>query len=543
MKKTVLLNIILFLHLLAFHSSSLGQSYISNSESDHLSYLHQACDSLIKLEEFDQAITLKKEELILLSKTIDHDHMAYCSEKLALLYYHTGDYHMSLRLYERTFDYYDQQKDFVHMSTNRVNSANVYTRLGKNSEAIKYLFEAEKLYLTDSAKYCNQLVGLYTNIGLAYYDLPNLDSSTYFYKKALDYNKIVKNDIYTAIITNNQGDVFLADNNLEAAFDHFSQALEMAQKLNFQQLIATARLNLGRLELKKENPEEAIPSLILALQDFEKIHALFFIAETHLELSNAYELIGDDLKSLKYYKSYHILNDSIRGSETISRISDLEKEVVVQEESRKRELIQKEKELGEAQNKLQRTSFLLIGGFLVLGLILAFLIIRTLKISLEKNKLKAIHLDQKRELLQNRLDYKKREIENFSTYILEKNSILNDVQDSLSKVSNSFPESKSIQDALSAVNHNLRIDQDRKKLDLKIDQAHQEFIDRLTNSYPKLSATEQRLCSLLLMKLGTKDIATIMNIEPDSVKKSKNRIRKKFELEAGADIVEFLKSI
>ena len=54
-----------------------------------------------------------------------------------------------------------------------------------------------------------------------------------------------------------------------------------------------------------------------------------------------------------------------------------------------------------------------------------------------------------------------------------------------------------------------------------------QFQDRLKARYPGLTAYDLRLCTYLKANLSTKEIATLLNITPDSVKKAKHRLRKK----------------
>lgn len=57
-----------------------------------------------------------------------------------------------------------------------------------------------------------------------------------------------------------------------------------------------------------------------------------------------------------------------------------------------------------------------------------------------------------------------------------------------------------------------------------------QFQDRLKARYPRLTAYDLRLCTYLKANLATKEIAILLNITPDSVKKAKHRLRKKLEL-------------
>lgn len=57
-----------------------------------------------------------------------------------------------------------------------------------------------------------------------------------------------------------------------------------------------------------------------------------------------------------------------------------------------------------------------------------------------------------------------------------------------------------------------------------------EFQKRLKNQYPNLSSYDLRLCTYLKANLSTKEIATLLNITPDSAKKAKHRLRKKLRI-------------
>ena len=68
---------------------------------------------------------------------------------------------------------------------------------------------------------------------------------------------------------------------------------------------------------------------------------------------------------------------------------------------------------------------------------------------------------------------------------------------------------------------------------LELEQSNKNFQQKLKSHFPRLSAYDIRLCTYLKSNLSTKEIATLLNITPDSVKKAKHRLRKKLELNPG----------
>ncbi len=65
---------------------------------------------------------------------------------------------------------------------------------------------------------------------------------------------------------------------------------------------------------------------------------------------------------------------------------------------------------------------------------------------------------------------------------------------------------------------------------LELESAHRDFRGQLSALYPRLTPYDLRLCTYLKANLSTKEIATLLNITPDSVKKAKHRLRKKISL-------------
>ena len=77
---------------------------------------------------------------------------------------------------------------------------------------------------------------------------------------------------------------------------------------------------------------------------------------------------------------------------------------------------------------------------------------------------------------------------------------------------------------------------ERKLMDhllLELEQANNQFQSTLKKQFPELTSYDLRLCTYLKSNLSTKEIATLLNITPDSAKKAKHRLRKKLHLRPG----------
>ena len=67
-----------------------------------------------------------------------------------------------------------------------------------------------------------------------------------------------------------------------------------------------------------------------------------------------------------------------------------------------------------------------------------------------------------------------------------------------------------------------------------------DFIAVLSQKFPDLSVNEVRICTYIRLGYATKEIAGFLNVEPESVSKARNRLRKKLGINSKTHIEDFL---
>jgi DNA-binding response OmpR family regulator/DNA-binding CsgD family transcriptional regulator len=75
---------------------------------------------------------------------------------------------------------------------------------------------------------------------------------------------------------------------------------------------------------------------------------------------------------------------------------------------------------------------------------------------------------------------------------------------------------------------------------LKFNQVYPDFIGRITRQYPKLTQLELTIISTILFNLNSNQIASMLNISPESVRKSRYRLKKKLKLNQEESLVKFV---
>ncbi|PIF00122.1 MAG: inorganic phosphate transporter [Maribacter sp.] len=132
--------------------------------------------------------------------------------------------------------------------------------------------------------------------------------------------------------------------------------------------------------------------------------------------------------------------------------------------------------------------------------------------------------------LEKEIEAKEKQQKKIALSIIRKNEILSDLKDNIENLK-SKPEGTLKHSDLNSLKvsiiESLNIDKERKSFEKYIKNINNDFYKNLKNKYPDLTENEKKLCSLLRLKLSSKEIASILNITPKSVEVGRYRLRKK----------------
>lgn len=257
-----------------------------------------------------------------------------------------------------------------------------------------------------------------------------------------------------------------------------------------------------------------------------------------LTLSEIHSSQGNHRLALEEYKRYAAVKDSIFESEKSKQVLDLQAKYETAKSERQIAILEADAQLKE------QTQFTLLLGLIFVSLGAFAIINRETKRrkkaqELHESEIKRARLEQ--EKLQNELEFKNRELVSKALHIAQKNEMLHEIQERLQQHQN---ERKSDNTEVDQVIRTLNFDQ---KMSDHWDQFTQTFTETnpsffrvLNEQYEGLTKNELRLCALIKMNLGNKDIANMLNISDDGVKKARYRLRKKLDLQTNESLDEFI---
>ena len=148
--------------------------------------------------------------------------------------------------------------------------------------------------------------------------------------------------------------------------------------------------------------------------------------------------------------------------------------------------------------------------------------------------------------LEKEIEAKEKEQKKIALNIIRKNEILSDLKAGIENLKSKSKGTLKYSDLNSlkvSIIENLNIDKERKSFEKYIKEINNIFYQNLEKKYPDLTENEKKLCSLLRLKLSSKEIASILNITPKSVEVSRYRLRKKMNFKKNDNLTKELRKL
>ena len=436
-----------------------------------------------------------------LAEQINHDkHIINSSQGIGIISNKQKDFQKAELYFNKAFEKAISTKDTSRM----INLINDFGILNKNKENYP---ESEKWYqkmleIGSTPKFAWALAYAYSNLATLYYEMQEFQKGIDFGQKAVSYWSAEDNKMNTSDALNS-----LANN---------------------------------QLGLNKN--QEAIKNLELSLSYAKTTQSLEHERDALLALSKAYEQSNQHQKALKFFKEHKVLYDKIYDSNKSEQIHELEQ---------KYQSEKKDKEITMLANKADLAKVKSTRLWIVLGLTCFFSSLlfwfqiqkRRKEKLVEQQKQKVIELENTK--LTQELDFKKQELASKVLQLCRKNEFLQALDKKVTELKFQLKgtEKNEVDKLSRQINRDMEIDDDWEQFLRSFESVHPAFNTTVSQKYPNFSKGEFRMACLLKMNLTTKDIANLLNITIAGVKKTRNRMRKKMEIDSSVDLTNYFLSI
>lgn len=474
---------------------------------------------------------------------------------------------------------------------NRETQIRLHTSLSKAFSGVgahSYAINHSKIAISIIEKYKEEKFGLiwrYGRVGTLYLLQEQLDSALFFYRKALPF--AIKNDdlLFIASSYNNLG-IGFSKINIDSALYYFNYSKEILQLDNQSDsaLMSSINDNLADIYFTNEDFKLAEPLykwnliflqrhpnyrqraqqagiqlayIYLKTNEYSKLQPMLVNLKANLGSKNYSQKriiskIEADLSSKLGNKERELfcLNEEVKALELLQEETDRRQKVVslkLNEYSLKK--IQRQLELEKLetstqknllelseQKSINRLTWIWASVFSSILFIIILYLNHWKKIEVRKRQ---------QEKLDNELAMKKRDLEDFALEIVQKQDWTDKLSERLLEIKNLDKEevSLAVKSLFAEVKGTQIAEKQKKVFQKNIAEVNHSFFEKLQLQFGNLTKTERELAGLLRMELSNKEIAKLRNMEVNSVKRSRSRLRKKLNLSPETDIYSFLKSI
>ncbi len=477
-------------------------------------------NGLAKIEQltgnFDKAIALYDEVMKIALDMKNGLRIAETNREIATIYMDQGSYKLGLKYMLdglRSLDSLaepdpNKRADLL-VGVGRIESLreNFQAALKPLNQGLE-IFSAQKNHLWECITH--------TEIGYAHLGLKNYDESIRNFNESLKISISSGRKGFESICYYNLGLAHRKKGNLEKAQDFLYKSIKLG-KTTANNNVGTYN-ELGNLFLDKGQLSDAQENYTIAIQIADSIGSLAELKDGYMGRSLAYEKANLYSKALEDKKKYQELNDSIFSISKAQQIEELR--AIYETEKKEQQIALQEKEITVLEQKAEISTLqkILLGGLLVLSLI-GFYGIRQ---KLKRNRLEKEKVDAE-------LAFKKKELTTHALHLAKKNEVLENVK-LKAKALREKEGASGYKELIKTINFDQQDDKNWESFTQYFEQVHKDFAINVKKRYPDVTKNELRFMALMKMNMSSKEIATILNISTDGIKKARQRLRKKMNL-------------
>jgi len=414
----------------------------------------------------------------------------------------------------------------------------IYIRQGKKTHAMR--MSREVITILEHESDTNGTLALaYSALGSFYETTGKADSAAIFYTLASDEFERSGISSYLPTAYLRRGQLAQKRGDRNGSFANFTKAYTISVETGNKQAQVSSLVALGNWQEAFGSDAEAENRFLAARKIAETLSDKLFEIRTLEELIALKGRQGDHASESSLQKRLLSLKDTVYSLEKVQIVKNLEVKFEVDEKDRELALASKEREISRLTNTL------LFSGIILLLVLFAaaFYTMRRIRrkdqlLLKTKEELVQALEDQKKlreEQFQSDLEHKESQLSAITLQMLQKNDLLNDFRSAVES-----RETVSGRELSNLVNKYFTHDSYWNDFDNYFESINGHFYARVKQRYPDISANDLKICALIRLNMNVKEMASVLNISPDSVKTARYRLRKKLQLVTEDNLNSFI---
>ncbi|MRI01285.1 tetratricopeptide repeat protein [Kriegella sp. EG-1] len=475
-------------------------------------------------EMYDQAITMYKE-------AGNISHMANAIASKASVHSEMGNYRLALIQALESLRLRDS------LNTKPWRKADVLRQVGQIENQLKNYKSAIHHFESAATIYSsindNVYLGhAYSDLGTSYFELSDFDNAILNYENSLGIADSLDIPDMRQNALSNLGMVYSKMGQYDKGISYLEKALSKERKRNSLANHISNLIELGHAWNRKGNPDKGIGYLNKAIYYADSIKASGKSLLAYGHRARAHEILQDFQNSTKDLKKYQQINDSIYNTTKSQQIEELR--TIYDTEKKEQQIALQEKEITVLEQKAEISNLqkLIMG----IGLLLSLIGFYAIRQKMKRNRLE-------REKVEIELEFKKKELTTHALNLARKNETLENLKLKAQELKEKENTGTGYNQLIRSINFDLQDDNNWENFSRYFEEVHKDFNSNVKTKYPEVTSNELRLLALLKMNLSSKEIANILNISAEGIKKARYRLRKKLDLSTEDSLQDLVLSL
>ena len=544
-----------------------GNYYFNQSKNDSAAHFHNlalvefkgmgsvrgqifALHSLATIERekgnFDQAIAITSSVLELYtdanrknSDLGDFDLRGSEYEVLGGIYFEKGSYKLALENTLKSLRFFEKIDDEVRKGDALKQLADIEFEQQNYSLCLAYAKKAIAIYVENDDKIYHSYAS--NTAGLAAEKLGNLDAAENYFKQSLLLAREMNVQSMISQSLNDLGRLRYTSGDYENAKKLLDESVQISKQEDIKLNLTEALQEMANLEIEQNNFSKALININKVISVAEKIGALPTLRDAMKTRAIIRNRLHQNDLAFSDYQIYHSLNDSIYNERKSQQIEELK--VIYEIEKKEAEIALQEEEIITLNQEIHITKLrkVLYAGGMFTFVAVSGLLYFGFRQRMKKNR---IAREKQEEIYKQEIEHKKKELTSQTLHLVQKNTFIQELMNNLERIRES-PELFKVEfrRIVMLLKKENASDKDWEVFKSFFADVHNDFDQKLKTVYADITEKEIRLAAFLRMNLTTKEIAATLNVMPDSILKSKYRLKKKLEIDKKTDLTTFLNTL
>lgn len=448
--------------------------------------------------------------------------------------------HLIYKNLKNISEYYAKTNDLFMLAHAYIDMGNILSRLKDYPKALEYFQKADSYYRIlneDIYQAKNQL-----NISNVLYLMDEKKHADEILKTLLK-NPVCTKD--TAFHINTL--LSLAEHDISLNHEIVSKAYRLSVAFANRGLLIRTETFMGDFFRSRNRPDSALYFYKNASQRIDNRHIDLLIPLLK-NMSICFSALHRPDSAYSYLDKYEQYQDSLDQINSLAEIRRMESRTIIEKQ---------ELELKQAAERARfhfTLTLLICISIVSIAMLICYIFWKRhregkIKQQLKELENKELTMRLENEALQNNffkieLESKQRELASNYLIILQKIQMLKSLLEIIEKEEETGNIHHSTATLIgNTIKMELNTEDKWDFFKIQFEKVHPDFFTRLKARYPALTEGELRFCAYIRTGIENKLIAQMLSLQPDSIKKTRYRIRKKLELEQGYSLEDFLRNI